>query len=102
MRRWVINNFRDLSMHLSNNPRKVHFILFIKIWKFWKRPISTSKTTALLQGRITIFSDRQTQRKYEILFKPCMKSLKPNELHNYIYQSGPEDEAWKLPIGIGR
>ena len=28
-----------------------------------------------------------------------MKSLKPNELHNYIYQSGPEDEAWKLPIG---
>ena len=31
-----------------------------------------------------------------------MKSLKPNELHNYIYQSGPEDEAWKLPIGIGR
>ena len=31
-----------------------------------------------------------------------MKSLKPNELHNYIYQSGPEDEAWKLPTGIGR
>ena len=34
--------------------------------------------------------------------KPCMKSLKPNELHNYIYQSGPEDEAWKLPLGIVR
>ena len=31
-----------------------------------------------------------------------MKSLKPNELHNYIYQSGPEDEAWKLPVGIDR
>ena len=34
--------------------------------------------------------------------KPCVKSLKPNELHNYIYQSGPEEEAWKLQIGIVR
>ena len=41
-------------------------------------------------------------RRHEIHFKPCMKSLKPNELHNYIYQSGPEDEAWKLPTGIDR
>ena len=39
---------RGVSTHLSNNPRKVYFILTFKIWKFWKCSISTSKTTALL------------------------------------------------------
>ena len=105
MRRWVVKIFLAVFPRIYQTTH-AKFTLFSlsKYGNSGNVPYRPPKLLRYCKAGSQLFSIGRVRLKKmrNPFFEPCMKSLKPNELHNYIYQSGPEDEAWKLPVGIDR